>query len=98
MKILTKENVKKLPPLYSQENKGDNAIAYIKFFNPTGSQTWYITEYDQEDTFFGLYTDSTEQELGYFSLSELKAFKGLFGLGIERDMYFEPTEIKNLRK
>ena len=28
-------------------------------------------------------------EVGSFSLEELEAFKGPFGLGIERDLYFE---------
>ena len=32
MKLLTKELQKKLPPLYSQDGKGDDAIAYAKFF------------------------------------------------------------------
>ena len=31
MKLLTKELQKKLPPLYSQDGKGDDAIAYAKF-------------------------------------------------------------------
>ena len=32
-------------------------------------------------------------EWGYFSLSELQSVKGPFGLGIERDLHFEPKPI-----
>ena len=46
MKLLTKELEKKLPSLYAQDGKGDEAIAYAKFFDPCGSWTWYVTEYD----------------------------------------------------
>src|ERR1700704_3253367 len=44
MKLLTKENLRVLPALYSQDAKGQEAIAYVKFFDPTGSWTWYATE------------------------------------------------------
>jgi len=32
-------------------------------------------------------------EWGHFSLSELRGVKGPFGLGIERDLYFDPQPI-----
>lgn len=35
-------------------------------------------------------------EWGYFSLSELQTVKGPFGLGIERDLYFEPRPISKV--
>ena len=91
MKLLTKEIIKKLPKLYSQENEKD-PIVQVKFFDPTGSFTWYATEFDGEDLFFGKVVSSLcpEGELGYFSLSELKSIRGRMGLGIERDLYFTP--------
>lgn len=96
MKLLTKELEAKLPPLYSQDGKGDEALALVKFFTPDSSWTWYATEYDPvERVFFGL-VDGLEKELGYFSLDELESVKGPLGLSIERDIYFEPTRIKEL--
>ena len=96
MKLLTKELEAKLPPLYSQDGKGDDALALVKFFTPDSSWTWYATEYDPvERMFFGL-VDGLEKELGYFSLDELESIKGPLGLSIERDIYFEPTRIKEL--
>lgn len=50
----------------------------------------------EDVTFFGL-VDGHEAELGYFSLSELSAVKGRFGLGIERDRHFPPTTIGELQ-
>ena len=35
-------------------------------------------------------------EWGYFSLSELQTVKGPFGLGIERDLYFDPKPISKV--
>ena len=79
MKLLTQEIRKKLPALYSQEDKGGKAIVQVKFFTPDSSWTWYATEFDGEDTFFGL-VDGHEKELGYFSLKELHSIKGPMGL------------------
>ncbi len=95
MVLLTKEVLKKLPPLYSQEEKGLDAVAVVKFFTPDSNWTWYATEFDGEDLFFGL-VDGFEKEIGYFRLSELKSVKGTLGLPIERDMYFKPKTLKEL--
>ena len=95
MVLLTKEILKKLPPLYSQEEKGLDAIAIVKFFTPDSGWTWYATEFDGEGTFFGL-VEGIEKELGYFRLSELKSIRGTLGLPIERDLYFKPKTLKEL--
>ena len=94
MKILTKSIEKKLPKLGGQENKGLDAVAYVKFFTPWTSWTWYASEYS-DGMFFGL-VDGFVKELGYFSLEELESIKGPFGLRIERDFYFQPTKLKEL--
>ena len=84
-----------LPQLYSQEEVEDpKAIA--KYFTPDSNWTWYATEFDGTDTFFGL-VDGLEKELGYFSLAELESVKGPFGLGVERDLWFEPTPLSELK-
>ena len=95
MKLLTKEVLEKLPKLYTQEEKGLDAIAIVKFFTPDSNWTWYATEFDGDDLFFGL-VDGFEKEIGYFRLSELKSVKGALGLPIERDMYFKPKTLKEL--
>lgn len=91
MKLLTKELEQRFASVGSQENVKDPLII-AKFFNPAGAGTWYATEYNpQERIFFGyasIFGDWND-EWGYFSLDELQSFKGKFGLGIERDLYFE---------
>ena len=84
MKLLTQEIVKKLPKLGDTEGvpTKDKAVI-VKFFDPTGSWTWYATEWDGEDLIFGL-VDGYELEWGYFRLKELKSVKRLLGLGWEK--------------
>ncbi len=85
-----------LPPLYSQEKVGLKAVSPIKFFTPDANWTWYPTEFDGTDLFFGL-VSGFEVELGYFSLSELESIAGPLHLPIERDLYFEPTTLAELQ-
>lgn len=92
MQLLTKELLKKLPPLYAMENEKDPTV-WVKFFYPDASWTWYGIEFDGEDSFFGL-VDGHYAELGYFSLKELQETRpGVFKLPIERDLYFTPCKL-----
>lgn len=82
-----------LPALYSQEDQPASAAKVrIKFFNPSGVGTWYVTEYDpEEDVAFGFCVLGGPGELGYVSLAELRAIKcSPFGMGIERDVHWDP--------
>ena len=84
-----------MPPLYAQDGKGGKAIVHVKFFTPDANWTLYSTEFDGEDTFFGL-VDGHCKELGYFSLSELQSVKGALGLPIERDLYWQPKTLDQI--
>jgi len=99
--LLTKENRKSLPVLYATEKvKLDDKKLVVKFFTPDNGWTWYATEFDGEDIFFGLVVSPIcpEGEWGNFSLSELKKARGPLGLPIERDMYWKPIAYKLLKK
>jgi hypothetical protein len=96
MKLLTKEVLDKLPALYSQENEKDPYVI-CKFFYPDFSWTWYAIEFDGKDTFYGL-VDGFEEELGYFSLSELLSNRGKLGLPVERDRFFTPRRLSEVKK
>ena len=93
--LLDPKSKEKLPALYSGEELGLMALALVKFFTPDSNWTWYASEFDGEDIFFGL-VDGFETELGYFSLSELQSVKGPLGLPVERDLHFEPKTLKKL--
>ncbi len=95
--LLDQEAREKLPGLYSNEEKGMEALAQVKFFTPDSNWTWYASEFDGEDTFFGL-VSGMEVELGYFSLKELEEARGPLGLPVERDLFFEPKTLIELRK
>jgi len=74
-------------------------IAFVKYFQPNGDKTWYFSELSKDlTTFYGLYTDSRGSEYSYASLLELRKTYCGMGLWIERDIYFKPRpmgEIKN---
>ena len=93
--LLTEQLRKKLPKLYECEEQGLNALALVKFFTPDSNWTWYASEFDGQDIFFGL-VSGLEVELGYFSLSELQSVRGPLGLPIERDLYFVPQTLQDL--
>ena len=63
----------------------------VKLFNPVGAATWLATELAEDgDTLFGLADLGFGcPELGYFSLSEIRAIRLPYGLWIERDLSFE---------
>ena len=62
---------------------------------PDGSWTWWATEFDGEDMFFGL-VEGHVRELGYFSLSELREARGPMGLPIERDLHWRPQTLQEI--
>ncbi|MFN8495569.1 MAG: DUF2958 domain-containing protein [Caldilineaceae bacterium] len=95
MLLLTKALKRRLPPLYATENDPDPMVI-CKFFLPDFPWTWYATEFDGQDLFFG-FVDGDYPELGYFRLSELTSVRGKFGLTLERDRYFRPCRLSALR-
>ena len=91
MQLLTKVLLKRFAQVGRQEDKKD-PVVIAKFFNPAGAGTWYATEYDPQDKMFFGYVSifgDWNDEWGCFSLKELEDFKGPFGIGIERDLYFD---------
>lgn len=95
MRLLTNAIAAKIPKLYETERIAlPDKVAQAKFFHPVSNWTWYVIEYDGKDTCFGL-VDGHETEFGYFSLRELEETYG-FGLPIERDIHFRPTQIQDL--
>ena len=92
MKLLNKEIEEKFKKIGRQEDVKD-PIVVCKFFNPAGAGTWFATGYSPEDKIFDGYVSIFGDECdewGSFSLEELESYKGQFGLGIERDLHFDP--------
>ena len=101
MKLLTAAIEKKFQkfPLYSQDGKGQDAEIVVKFFGGPAC-TWLITEGNKLDNgdyeMFGYCTlDGKNWEWGYVMLSELQRIRFRpFGLGVERDKYFNYKTVK----
>lgn len=96
MLLVPKYLESKLPALYSMEKESDPKVI-CKFFLPMTKWTWYAIEFDGNDTFFGFVVGDFP-ELGYFSLNELKRVEGPYGLGVERDLYFNPCPLSEVRR
>jgi len=61
-----------------------------------GAFTWYLYEKIDEDTYMAFVNlgDPMCAECGYVSMSEIEAVKfPPFGLGVERDMHFDPLSM-----
>ena len=96
MKLLTKEILERLPKLGETNGQSDPTVQ-VKFFTPDAQWTWYGIEFDGEDSFFG-YVEGLENELGFFSLSELRQVRGALGLPVERDKFFKPCALSKVMK
>jgi len=96
MKILTKEVLDAFAKQGNTSEKSAKDIKIVlKLFNPTGAGTWYIYEKEDDDIYwcFANLGDPECAECGTVSMSELMAFRGMFGLRIERDMHFKPLSM-----
>ena len=92
MELLTPELREQL--IANGRNPDSDRVPLVKWFNPAGAGTWLIVDADPEDPdiHFGLMDlGFGTPELGSVRLSELEAFEGPFGRGIERDLWFQPA-------
>ena len=88
-----------VPPLYSQDGKGDLATVFVKWFG--GPCTWLITEYDPDERVAFGWCDLGLgfPELGYVSLDEVRSLRiPPIGARIERDLYFIPRFLRDAVK
>jgi Protein of unknown function (DUF2958) len=72
---------------------GDDPIARVKLFNPTGAGRWYLAAYDPATRIAYGAANIFEFELGDIDLSELVTYRGRFGLPIERDLHWTPRKL-----
>lgn len=88
------ETITTMPKTYGQDGKGDEAVAYLHYFN--SDSDWYITEKDKSEEqiqAFGLVSlHGGEPELGYISIEELK------NNNIELDFYWSNKTVGKLKE
>ena len=88
MKLLTNSQRQRL--LANGVKPGDHRPV-VKWFNPCGAATWLASELDPEDPDIAHCLADLGMgfpEIGSVRISELEAFRGRLGLGIERDLHF----------
>ena len=101
MKVITKAEIKRLPPLGATENQGDNAVAQVHWFS--SSWDWWATEFDPETGELFGFVHGFEDEWGYFSIAEFEEIMKerpleLIQKGIERDANWRPRTIAEIKK
>jgi len=96
MKLLTKEITKKATKQYDKGSDMDGQMIVAKFFNPMGDWTWYLMNLAEDEDYAWGIVDGFAVEMGSFSMKELQNIELPFGLGIERDICFEPMPASEL--
>ena len=98
MELLTKEIKEQLQKQYAMGSDMEQMVV-AKLFDPCGSFSWYLLNQDPNDTTYlwGI-VKGFEVEMGSIYLPELEEFKGRLGIGIERDLSFNPMPAKELWK
>lgn len=97
MKLMTDEQRRQLIAngTASANDPDFDPFPVVKLFTPDAAGTWLLSELDPDDpdVAFGLCDPGLGfPERGSVRISELRAFRGRFGLPIERDRCFEATK------
>jgi hypothetical protein len=87
MELLTPEQRATL--LANGRRTGVDHVPVVKFFNPSGGGTWLVTVMHDDGDTLDVLGEIFCVESGTISLKEMASFRGLFGLGIERDRLFK---------
>jgi hypothetical protein len=71
-------------------------MVHVRLFDPAGSWTWFVIEYDPMDRICYGWVCGFEHEFGDFSLAEMESIRGPLGLQVERDLYFQSCRLSQL--
>jgi hypothetical protein len=93
MELLTKQLRARFAAVGMQEGAMGNALVIAKFFTPRSNWTWFATEFDGDDTFFG-FVCGHEGEWGSFLLSELGSNAVWGGPLVERDLHWTEQPLR----
>ena len=91
------KNLNEIPPIYAQDGKGKNAIAYLHYFNSSSDR--YITELDKDNLegfgFTILNGDTQNAEFGYIPLTQFTQQKASYW-DLNLDLNFNPTTLNQV--
>lgn len=97
--ILTSDELPNYPELPDAD---DELVCKVKLFMPAGRWTYYvvaITEYDDTPVLTGFCMSPLGPDCDEFGDQSLEEFAGLRAIGLppERDLYFEPRSLRQIR-
>ena len=96
MKLLT-DDFMELFDEHREDSKGNNPTFVAKFYNPVGTQIWYVSDFDPKTKLcYGYVTGMLDNKWGDFSIEELEAIRLPYGKRIERDDYFDVVNLDAL--
>ena len=94
MKLLTKEITEKATKQYDEGSDMEQMVV-AKYFG--GNWTWYLMNMDKDEDYCWGIVDGFAVEMGSWQMSDLQKVKlKPFGLGVERDIYFESMKAKDV--
>ncbi len=101
MELMTKEIEERLKQtgLFPKIKNMLEAEVIVKYFNPCGTGTWLVIggkRAGDDWELYGYISLGYRWEWGSVMLSELKAYKGPFSIGIERDLHCTGKCVKEL--
>lgn len=88
----------RLPRPADVDTSDPELVARVRLFNPGGAGTWWIAAYDPETRVAFGAAELVEREMGDIWMPELVEYRGPFGLPIERDLYYEPATLGQIRR
>ena len=88
---MTKDIKRKAQKQYIEGSDMEQMVV-AKYFDPVGSWKWFLMNMDKDEDYCWGIVKGFEVEMGSFTISELESIKLPFGLGIERDLHFEPMK------
>lgn len=94
MKLMTKAAARVLPRRHELPEQLESAHVPLKLFDPCGRWTYYAVAFDPETRHLYGYCRSPLgedcDEWGTTSLDEVERTRNRFGLGMERDVHWDP--------
>lgn len=85
-----------IPKIYEQQ-RSSNLKIYARYFVANSDWEWLVLEYSKlQRLFFGLILP--EEQLVYFTVEELQKVQFDYGVTIELDLDFKPTNLKEFLK
>ena len=99
MELLLKEHIDKLQEQHNIYGEAElkDLTAVVKLFALNSNYTWYLLTQDPNDpNYLWAIVDGHAVEMGPVSLSELLSLKWMGAPQVERDIYWEPCNAKEL--